>query len=269
MGALLLLLLGGLALKDLLLAPLALETRVAARPKRELAAFEMQDVVRDVVEQIPVVADDEKRRGLALEIIGEPEHAFEVEIVGRLVEQQNVGRGKEDRRKRHAHSPAAREFGERAVLRRLVEAEAGENARDPRRGGMGVDVGKPRLDLGDALRIGRCLGLDEEARPLDVGFEHEVDQRLRAARRLLFDAAKPSVLRRKDGAALRRKLAADQAEERRLARAVAPDEPDARARRQRDGRVVDEQALAEPVSQAVHMQHGAAFRPFRAFLARV
>ena len=62
-GAPLLLLLQRLALKRLLLAALALEAGVAAGPKRELAAVEMQDVVGDVVEQVAVVADDDDRRG--------------------------------------------------------------------------------------------------------------------------------------------------------------------------------------------------------------
>ena len=39
-----------------------------------------------------------------------------------------------------------------AVLRRLVEAEAGEDARGARRRGMGVDVDEPGLDFGDAQR---------------------------------------------------------------------------------------------------------------------
>ena len=56
--------------------------------------------------------------------------------------------------------------------------------------------------------------------------------------------------------ALRRKFAADEPEERGLAGAVAPDEPDPRPARQRGGRVVDQQALAEPVGEGVDMEHG-------------
>ena len=60
MGAPLLLLLGRLALQRLLLAALALEAGIAAGPQGELAAVEMEDVVGDVVEQVAVVADDER-----------------------------------------------------------------------------------------------------------------------------------------------------------------------------------------------------------------
>ena len=70
-------------------------------------------------------------------------------------------------------------FGQRPVLRRLVEAEAVEDPRGARRRGMGVDVDEPRLDLCDALGIGRVFGLCEQRRALGVGGEDEVDQGVR------------------------------------------------------------------------------------------
>ena len=90
----LLLLLDRLAGERLLLPALALEARVAAAPQRQFAAVEIEDHVGDVVEKVAVVADDEDRRGAALQIVGEPQHPFEVEVVGRLVEQQEVRLGK-------------------------------------------------------------------------------------------------------------------------------------------------------------------------------
>ena len=162
MGALLLLLLDRLALQDLLLPALFLEARIAAGPQGQPSPVEMQDMVGDVVEQVAVMADDEDRGRLALQVVGQPQHAFEVEIVGRLVEQQNVGRGEQHRRERDAHAPAAGELRQGTILRGFVEAEAGEDARRPRRRGMGVDVGEPYLDFGDPLRVGRALGLFQQ-----------------------------------------------------------------------------------------------------------
>ncbi len=133
--------------------------------------------------------------GIGLQIVDEPQHAFEVEVVGRLVEQQEVGLREQHRGERDAHAPAAGIFGERPVLRRLVEAEAAEDARRARGRGVGVDVDEPRLDFGDPLGIAGALGLGDQRRALDVGREHEVDQGLRAARRLLLDAAEPRALR--------------------------------------------------------------------------
>ena len=53
------------------------------------------------------------------------------------------------------------------------------------------------------------------------------------------------------------------AEERGLAGAVAPDEPDMRARGQRSGGVVDQETLAEAIGEGADMQHGRAFRAAR------
>ena len=194
--------------------------------------------------------------GQDLQVVGEPEHALEVEVVGRLVEQQDVRLREQHRGERHPHPPAAGEFGERPVLRRLVEAEAAEDAGRARRRGVGVDVDEARLDVGDPLGVAGALGLGDQRRALGVGGEHEVDQRLGPAGRLLLDAAEPRVLRGRDRAGLGRQFAADQPEERRLAGAVAADEADPRAARQRRGRAVDQQALAEPVGEAVDMEHG-------------
>ena len=84
----------------------------------------MQDVVDAGVEQLAVVADDQHGVRIAPEIVVEPEGAFEIEVVGRLVEEQQVGLGEQHGGERHAHAPAAREVGAGPVLRLGIEAEA-------------------------------------------------------------------------------------------------------------------------------------------------
>ena len=56
-------------------------------------------------------------------------HAFEVEIVGRLVEQQKVGRCEQDRGQRHAHAPAAGELRAGPQLVRRPESPARPESR--------------------------------------------------------------------------------------------------------------------------------------------
>ena len=149
----------------------------------------MEDLLGDVVEQIAVMADDENRRLAGLQIVGEPQRAFEVEIVGRLVEQQKVGLGEQHRGERDPHAPAAGKFLKRPGLRGLVEAEPLEDPRRPRRGVMRFDVDEARVDLGDALPLARGLRFGHQRLALDVGGEHEVDQAFRAGRGFLLDAA--------------------------------------------------------------------------------
>ena len=98
------------------------------------------------------------------------------------------------------------------------------------------------MDVGDAAGIVRRLRLGEQARALLVGGEHEVDQALRPARRFLRHPADAGGARHVDAAVIGRQLAGDQAQQRGLARAVAPDEADLVARRNAGRGLVEENA---------------------------
>ncbi len=111
MPARLLLLLLELRLQRLLLASLPLETVVIALIEGELALIEMKNGLRRLVQQIAVVAHHDHHMPIVADEALEPDRPFEVEIVRRLVEQQNVGIGEQRRRQRHSHAPAARESG--------------------------------------------------------------------------------------------------------------------------------------------------------------
>src|SRR3546814_6376671 len=70
-----------------------------------------------IVEQVAFVADDDKLARIASQEAFQPHRRLQVEVVGRLVEQQQVGVREEQRRKRDAHLPPAREAVERLCLR--------------------------------------------------------------------------------------------------------------------------------------------------------
>ena len=261
MPALVLLLLLQLELEGLPLAALAVEGIVGAAIVDELALVEMDDAVDRGVEQVAVVADEEHAPRIAGEVALEPHRALEVEIVGRLVEEEKIGLGEQDRGERHPHPPAAGERRARPALRLLVEAETGEDRGGARLGRMGVDVGEAGLDLGDAVGVGGGFGLGEEGVPLDVGGKHDVDQGLLARRSLLRHLADAGVLRQADRTGLRRDLAGDQAEQGGLAAAVPADEAGLRAVLKRDGGVVEQEPRPDPVGDVVEMQHGGGLLP--------
>ena len=196
------------------------------------------------------------------DVVLEPERAFEVEIVGRLVEQQEVGLGEQHGGERDPHAPAAGEGRARPLLRCLVEAEAGEDGGGARLGGMGVDVGEARVDLGDAV-AGRGRS---PPRPS----ARRVRGRRRARSRSGFPARPAPPARPRRSRLLRGTLIEpdsgsrsphDQAEQRRLAGAVAADEAGLGAGRQRDRGVVDEHPVADPVGEVVDVEHGSAVLP--------
>ena len=248
-----------LLLQLALLGKLALELVVAAAPEGQLLLVEMHDRVDRAVEQVAVVRDQQHGMRIFRDIVLQPQRAFEVEIVGRLVEQQQVRLRKQHGGQRHAHAPAAGEGRGRPLLRLVVEAEAGKDGRRARLGRMRVDVGEPHVDLGDAVRVGGGLFLGQQRRALDVGLEHDLDQRLLGARRFLRHLADARVLRQADRAGLGLKVAGDGAEQRRLAGAVAADEPGLRARRQGQRGMVEEQASGDAERKVVDDQHGRAF----------
>ena len=110
------------------------------------------------------------------------------------------------------HPPEKLEAGR--CLRGLVESEAGKDRGRPRLGGMGVDIGEARLDFGDAVRVRRGLGFGEQGGALAVGRQHDVDQRLRRARRLLRHLPDPAFLGSETDARLGREFAGDDPEQR-------------------------------------------------------
>jgi hypothetical protein len=78
-----------------------------------------------------------------------------------------------------------------SLLRRLVEAEAGEDRARPGRRRMGADLGEPGLDLGDPVRLPGGLGLAQQGGALAVRGQHRRARREVAARCFLGDPADP------------------------------------------------------------------------------
>ena len=190
----------------------------------------MQDGIDRAVEQIAVVADDDQGARIAREMILEPERAFEIEIVGRLVEQEQIGLGEQRRGERDAHAPAAGEFRQRALLLGVGEAEAGEDRGGARGRRMRADVGEPRLDLGDPVRVVRGLGFGEQPRALAVGRAARHRAGIRDHPALPAPGGRcASAPAFRTLAALRAEFARDHAEQRGLAAAVAAHEAGARA----------------------------------------
>ncbi len=255
--ALRLLLLGELRIEQLALAARALERRVAAAVERELGALEMQDPVDRGVEQVAIVADDDDGVRIARDVLFEPQRRFEIEIVGRLVEQQEIGLGEQHRRQRHPHAPAAGELRAGTLLVGVGESEAGQDAGGPRRRRVGADVGEPRLDFRDAMVIALGLRLPEQPRALGIGGEHDVDQALRPARRFLRKPAEAGARPQRHGAAVGRHLAGDQAEQRRSCRCrCVPTRPTRASAGNAHGGAIDQEAPGDAHGEIVDRQHG-------------
>jgi hypothetical protein len=182
----------------------ALEELAVGPPRLEEAArvhgIEVEHALRRVLEEPAVVADDEVRPRVRAEERLEPEDTVEVEMVRRLVHEEEVGRAGECLRDREALLPAAREGPGRAM--RLGEAAPAE-----RHAGARV-----ALDLVDIVRNGVA---DDPFHAGSVGERwmlRHVRERRQAAER---DRSHVGLLE-----------AGEHPEQRRLARAVRTDESD-------------------------------------------
>ena len=117
-------------------------------------------------------------------MILQPQRAFEVEIVGRFVEQEQVGLAEQHGRERDPHAPAAGELRARALEIGVGKAEAGKDGGGAGGSGMRGDVGQAGVQLSDSVRIGRRFRLREQRGALAIGGEHKIKKRLWPVRAL-------------------------------------------------------------------------------------
>ena len=227
--------------------------RVVARPAREPAAVEFQDAGRHFAEQGPIVRDEQQRAAIAQQKILQPADGVDVEVVGRLVQEQEVraadhGLGQEHAafhaggKGRHVgvrleahprddgfdllvHVPAAVGFQgvlDAAQLRlKVVAFLAGQPARQV-------------MILGQQFRLGA-----ETPRDLVE------DRAVQVLRHLLGKHRGPQALLPDDLAAIGLQGALEEAEERRLAGAIAAQEAHPLARLNRQIGLVQERRAAE------------------------
>ena len=86
-----------------------------------MAAVELEDPARGVVEEVAIVRHRDHGAGKALQELLEPLHALGVEVVGRLVEQQQVGLRQQQPAERDAALLAAGEHVDLLLPRRQAQ----------------------------------------------------------------------------------------------------------------------------------------------------
>ncbi len=191
--------------------------RVAALVDVDHAVVDLPRPLADRVEEPAVVGDHHERGGTPREVVGQPRDRLDVEVVGRLVEHDQVVVAEQQLGQRAAAPLAAGQPGHRAV-----EGDAGQQHLDHL---AGPRVGGP-LVVGAAAehRLAHRVGVLEL-----VGLAEVADQQ-------------PALLR--DPAGVRLLDAHHHVEQRGLAVAVAPDHADPVARADAEGHVGQQRADA-------------------------
>ena len=157
---------------------------VVAREVLERLLGQVDDVGADAVEEVLRVRDEHERALVVLQLLLEPHGRLEVQVVGRLVEQQQRRTEIEGARERDAHAPAAAEVAALLLLHLAGEAEAEQDARRLDLAQVRVELVEALVDLADLLlrlhvvELGEALGLALQLLDLLVGLEHRLERRL-------------------------------------------------------------------------------------------
>ena len=144
-----------------LVAPLLEMGKAAVEPAR-LTAIQPHRVAADALEETAVVRDQDQRRRGTDELFFQPLDDGEIEMVGRLVEQQDIGLGRHDAGKCRAASLATGEIA-RALLARQAEMveQVGGAMRVVGRSESSLDIG---AHAGEAVHVGGLRQIADRCR---------------------------------------------------------------------------------------------------------
>ena len=208
---------------------LALEARVVARITLEPLRVDVDDHVHHAVQEIAVVRDDEKRPGVAFEPVLEPEDGVEVEVIGRLVEEQQVRGAHQRLRQVQPHAPAAREARDRFAHLLVRKAQTVQQPLGARAHRVRIGVAHRGVELAYQMTVVHSFGVGEPGFQFSqrgVAVYRVFERGAIERRRLLRDAGDAPARRVVDLALVGVQLAAQEREQARLPRAVRSDQAD-------------------------------------------
>ena len=205
--------------------------------------------------------DENDRRVDRLELALEPLEVLHVEVVRRLVEEEEIRASRKSARERRARQLSAGERAERPVELVVGEAEAAHRRCGAIAPGPSARVLEPGLRLRVApqrriavVSVGHRL-LEPAQLFLDLEQVTSARERVLAQadvelerRSLVVERDSRSLLER-ELAALDRRLACDRTQERRLAGAVGPGEREAVLAPDREGHVLEQRIARELLAQ--------------------
>ncbi len=237
----------------------------AADVLRGLAGGDLDDPLGHVVDEVPVVADEQHGAGEVLELLFEPQHRVDVEVVGGLVEHQHVGLLEQQPGEGGPHLPTTRHLGEGPVHVGSGEPEAAEDA-----SGLGLELVAAELFVAAlqlAIRGEGGLVAVAELRFEGLEFVLDLEHLTGAPHHLVEDRTLPGVEQflgqvADDGALLSRHRplvglaeADDDLEQRRLAHAVAAHQRDPTTVLQLEAHTRVEGAGAERLRETGDREH--------------
>ncbi len=224
--------------------------------------IDLDDGLDHGVHEIAVMRDHQDGAGVVQQVALEPEQGDEIEVVGRLVEHQQIRLHDEELGEVGAHHPAAGIFagGFREVL--LLEAETGEDLLRLRLQLVAVERGELILRFAE-LRGGKVAGFLAFADGAEQAdhFRGDADGDLEDGlvgwfAGFLREVAGDRVFVAVDGAFVGLVLIENHAEKGRFPGAVRADQGDAFAPVDRHFRLTEKRAATEGLGQFLDREHG-------------
>ncbi len=212
-----------------------------------------------------VVRDDDHGAVALVQDAFEPAYGVDIQVVGRLVEQQDVGIAEQRLREQHAQLPAGRDLAHRAVVLLDRYADAGQEGARARFGRITAELGELVLELrgahvvvfaGFGVRVNRIAGL--HCLPhFGVAHQHDVEHPHVFVRELvLLQLAQALAAVDRDRTRARLEVAAENFHERGLAAAVGADQAIAIAVAEPDRDVFEQRLAAELHGDVGGAEHG-------------
>ena len=76
----------------------------------QMLVIEMDNIIAQRIQNIPVVADNQQGAAVFAQMAFQPYTGLQIQVIGRLVQQQDIGRLKQCGGQGYPHPPAAGEF---------------------------------------------------------------------------------------------------------------------------------------------------------------
>jgi hypothetical protein len=137
------------------------ECAVVAGVANQLLPLDVHRDVGDRVEELAVVADRDHCAGVTLEPGFQPNQGIEVQVVGGLVQQQQVGRAHERAGQLQAHAPAAGKAVDALLEFVRLEAQAQDQRLGSRHGVVFAGIGQVGVRMRDGHAVAALLGARE------------------------------------------------------------------------------------------------------------
>ena len=225
----LLLVVGNLLLAQVLGA-LALEIGIAARIQFGGATVQMQGVGSDHVQELAVMGDQQQGARVLEQPLFQPVHRIQVQMVGRFVQQQQVGGHHQRAGQVQACTPATGERGYRALVGIGGKAQPVQQLARTRLGVIGPQFGHLLMRIGHRLPVFASVGFrlflqhrsNHVVAPQDI-----VDRTVRQGRGFLGHIGNTDLARQRDIALVGLQFAAYSGKQAGLAGAVTADHTNA------------------------------------------